>query len=129
VGRDCWCLVCPHILSYRLTGNHYPDFGLHDLPDLLEDVPLAVRARIWYTLDGAPVHFSCAVRDVHSNTYHDLRTGRGGPTAWPPRSMPHSNPLEFYLWSPLKALVCAAPVDNEEALHHRTLNACQTIRN
>jgi hypothetical protein len=25
--------------------------------------------------------------------------------------------------------VYAAPVDNEEALHHRTVDACQTIRN
>jgi hypothetical protein len=28
-----------------------------------------------------------------------------------------------------KALVYAAPVDNEEALHHRIVDACQTIRN
>jgi hypothetical protein len=26
-------------------------------------------------------------------------------------------------------LVCAAPVDSEEALHHRTVDACQTICN
>jgi hypothetical protein len=29
----------------------------------------------------------------------------------------------------LKTLVYAAPVDNEEAPHHRTVDACQTIRN
>jgi hypothetical protein len=28
-----------------------------------------------------------------------------------------------------KTLVYAAPVDNEEALHHRTVDTCQTIRN
>jgi hypothetical protein len=28
-----------------------------------------------------------------------------------------------------KPLVYAAPVDTEEALHHRTVDACQTIRN
>jgi hypothetical protein len=37
---------------------------LHDLPKLLEDVSLAVRARMWYVHDGAPVHFGLAVRDV-----------------------------------------------------------------
>jgi hypothetical protein len=36
--------------------------------------------------DGAPAHFSRAVRDVLNNTYHDPWIGRGGPTAWPPRS-------------------------------------------
>jgi hypothetical protein len=39
------------------------------------------------------------------------------------------DPLDFYLWRHLKTLVYAAPVDNEEALHHRTVGACQTIRN
>jgi hypothetical protein len=45
-----------------------------ELPELLEHVPLAVR----YMHDGAPAHFSCAVRDV-SNTYHDGCTSRGRP--------------------------------------------------
>jgi hypothetical protein len=48
-------------------------------------------------------------------------------TAWPPRS-PDLNPLDVYLWGHLKTLVYAAPVDNEEALH-RTVDACQTVRN
>jgi hypothetical protein len=53
---------------------------------------------------------------------------RGGPTAWPPRS-PDLNPLNFYLWGHLKTLVYVAPVDSEEALHHRIVDVCQTIRN
>jgi hypothetical protein len=39
------------------------------------------------------------------------------------------NPLDFYLSGHVKALVYAAPVDNEEALHHGIVNACQNIRN
>jgi hypothetical protein len=120
--------VDPHISPRRLTGNHYRNFLLHDLPKLLEDVPLAVRARMWHIRDGAPVHFSRAVRDVLNNTYHDRWIGRGGPSAWPPRS-PELNPPDFYLWGHLKTLVYAAPVDNEKALHHRIADACQTIRN
>jgi hypothetical protein len=122
------CLIGPHILPHRLTGNHYRDFLLHDLPKLLGDVPLAVRARIWYMHDGAPAHFSRAVRDVLNNTYHDQRIGRGGPTAWPPRS-PDLNPMDFYLCGHVKTLVYAAPSDNEETLHHRIVDACQTIWN
>jgi hypothetical protein len=74
------------------------------------------------------IHFSRAVRDVLNNTYHDPWIGRGGPTAWPPRS-PDLNPLDCYLWGHLNTPVYAAPVDNEEALHHRIVDACQTIRN
>jgi hypothetical protein len=51
-------------LSHQLTGNHYRDFLSHYLPKLQEDVPLAVSARMWYMLDGTPVHCSRAVRDV-----------------------------------------------------------------
>jgi hypothetical protein len=43
-------------------------------------------ARMRYVRVGAPEHFSRAVRDVLSNTYHDRCIGRGGPTAWLPRS-------------------------------------------
>jgi hypothetical protein len=65
------CFVGPHVLPHRLTGNKYRDFLLHDLPKLLEDVPLAVRAVMWDMHDGAPAHFSHAMRDVLNNTYYD----------------------------------------------------------
>jgi hypothetical protein len=65
------CLVGRHVLPHRLTGNHYRDFLLHYLPKLLEDVPLAVRARMWYMHDGAPAHLSRAVRNALNITYHE----------------------------------------------------------
>jgi hypothetical protein len=65
------CLTGPHVLPHQLTGNHYRDFLLHDLPKLPEDVPLAVRTRLWYLHDDDPAHFSRAVQDVLVNTYHD----------------------------------------------------------
>jgi hypothetical protein len=63
------CLAGPHVLPHRLTGSHYRDFLLHDLPKLLENVPLVVRARLRYMHDAALAHFSHhAVRDVLSNS-------------------------------------------------------------
>jgi hypothetical protein len=50
------------------------------------------RARMWNMHAAAPAHFSRAVRDVLSNTYH----GTGGPTAWSPRST-DLNPLDLHL--------------------------------
>jgi hypothetical protein len=123
-----YCLVGPHVVPHRLTGNPYRYFLSHELPKLLEDVPLAVRARMWYMHDGAPAHFRHPMRGVLSNTYHGRWISRGGPTAWPPRS-PDMNPPDFYLWGRLNTLVYAAPVDNEEALHHRIVDVCQTIHN
>jgi hypothetical protein len=83
---------------------------------------------MWYTGDGAPAHSNCTVSDVLNNTYHERWIGRGGPIASLPCS-PDLNPLDFYLWEPLKTPVYAAPVDNEEALHHCIVDACQTICN
>jgi hypothetical protein len=73
------------------------------------------------------INFSSAVRDIINYTYHEQWIDRAGPTAWPPRS-PDLNPLDFYLWGHLNAIFHAAPVDNEEALHHRIENAYQTIQ-
>jgi hypothetical protein len=39
------------------------------------------------------------------------------------------NPLDCYLRGYRKTIVYAAPVDNEKALHHRIVNACQSISN
>jgi hypothetical protein len=89
--------VGPHVLPHQLTDNTCRDFLLHDLPNLLKDVRLAVRARMWYTHDGSPAHFSRAVRDGLNNTCHDRRISSEGPTAWPPRS-PDLNVPDFYLW-------------------------------
>jgi hypothetical protein len=71
------CLVCPNVLPHRLTGQHYRDFLLHDLPKLLEDVPLAVRAPVWHMRDGAPAHFILAMLDVLNNISHDRWIGTG----------------------------------------------------
>jgi hypothetical protein len=106
----------------RLTGNHYRDFLLHSLPKLLKNVPHG------YMHDGALAHFSCAVRDVLANTYHDRWADRGGPTVWP-LSSPDLSPSGCLSVGSPKTLVNAAPVDNEEALHNRIVDACQTIRN
>jgi hypothetical protein len=77
-----------------------------------------IAERILYMHGGAQEHFSSAVWHGLNGTYHDRWIGRGGSTAWPPRS-PHFNPLNFYLWGHPKTLMLAAPVDNEEVLHHR----------
>jgi hypothetical protein len=79
--------------------------------------------------DGAAAHVSRAVRDILNNAHHGLWIGRGGPIAWPPLSTSDLNPLDLYLWGHLNTLVCATPVDKEEALHHHIVDASQTIRN
>jgi hypothetical protein len=83
--------------SFSLTGvrsaDHYRDFLSHDLPNLLEGVPVY----------GTCMMVLCAVRDVLSNTCRDECVGTGGPTARPPCSS-DLNPLYLYLWGHTKLL-------------------------
>jgi hypothetical protein len=78
--------------------------------------------------DGAPAYFSLTVRDILKTPIMTDGYVEENPIAWTPRS-PDFNPPDFHLWGYLKPLVYAAPVDNEEAFHHRIVDACQTIRN
>jgi hypothetical protein len=57
-------LVGPHAWIHRITGNQSLDFILHDLPKLLEHIPLALWTRKWYMHNGAQAHFGHTVREV-----------------------------------------------------------------
>jgi hypothetical protein len=115
------CLLGSHVLPHKFPGNNYGDFLLHNLPKLLEGVPLAVSSRMCYM---PPAHFIHAARDVLSNTYRDRWIGRGGPTAWPPRS-PGLNPVDFYLCRHLNSLVHAIHADKKR---HFTITLWMRVR-
>lgn len=87
-------LIGPFFFDGTLNGERYANFLENDLPDLLEDVPLDVRAHMWYHHDGAPPHNSALARE-HLNRFYPHRwIGRNGPVPWPPRS-PDLTPLDF----------------------------------
>jgi hypothetical protein len=80
---------------------------------------------MWYLCDDATTYFSRAVQDVLSKTY-DSRTGKGGPHCM---ASTHTW-LESSGFLPVGTpKSTCSPVDNEEALHHRIVDACQTVRN
>ena len=59
-------------------------------------------------------------------TFGDRWIGHHGPAPWPARS-PDLNPLDFFLWGHLKALVYATPVDHVDDLLERIVEGCNTI--
>jgi hypothetical protein len=75
---------------------------------------------------GTCVRVLRAVRDVLSYTCHGRRVGRDGPTAWPPRSTPDLNLLDFYLCGHLNTLCMQLLLTTK---HYLIVDACQTIRN
>lgn len=121
-------LIGPYVLPQRINGQTYLAFLQNVLPELLDDVPYGDRLEMWYMHDGAPPHYSISVRDYLNQMYPDRWIGRGGPTPWPPRS-PDLNPLDYFLWGYLKALVYSEPIISVEQLEQRVLEKCQYIRN
>lgn len=123
-------LLGPVFLPPRLDGRNYHHFLVHTLPELLEDIPVNGRRRMWFMHDGAPAHFSHLARDWLSQpfNYGNRWIGRGGPIAWPPRS-PDLNPLDYFVWGHCKALVYARPVNDVGELRQRVIDAFETIRN
>ncbi|EFN84728.1 hypothetical protein EAI_00011, partial [Harpegnathos saltator] len=61
--------IGPYFLPPRLNGERYGNFLERELPVLLADVPLHVRARLIFQHDGAPAHFSRQVRDILDACY------------------------------------------------------------
>jgi hypothetical protein len=102
-GQEFVVTVGTHVLPHRHAGKHYRDFLLHGFPKLLEDVILAVWTRSFYVHDGAPAHFSLAVRDVLNDTCQDWWLTGEELTSWQSHS-PDVSPTDFYMWGHLKLL-------------------------
>ncbi|RZC36242.1 hypothetical protein BDFB_010604, partial [Asbolus verrucosus] len=111
-------LVGTFVLPARLTEENCLNFLCVHLLGLLEEIPLAIRRNMWFTL---------VVRNLFNTTYGHRWIGRGGPTAWPPPS-PDLNSCDFYLWGYMKSMVYQTPVNNQDLLN-RIVMAAERIRN
>lgn len=120
-------LIGPHIIPNRFTAAHYLEFLEDTLPELLDDVPLALRRNMWYQHDGAPIHTAGPISAWLANHYPQRWIGRRGPVPWPARS-PDLTPLDFYLWGCLKEQVYCVPIDSIEQLINRLQQAAAEIR-
>lgn len=51
-------IIGPFELPENLNGEIYYDVLENELPNLLEDVPLATRRVMWLENDGCPAHYA-----------------------------------------------------------------------
>ncbi|XP_036145999.1 uncharacterized protein LOC118646659 [Monomorium pharaonis] len=129
---NVWCgivngyLIGPYFFDGNVNGENFLAFLRDDLPQLLENVDLQTRQRLWIQLDGAPPHYTRYVRDYLNETYNDRWIGRGGPVAWPARSPDLTSP-DFFLWGYLKNVVYEQTPTTRENMIERIREACRRI--
>ncbi len=79
-------LIGPHFFHDTLNAQSYLRFLQENLPELLQEVPLALRRNMYFMRNGAPPHFGTQVRRFLDTTYTRRWIGRYGPIEWPPLS-------------------------------------------
>lgn len=119
-------VIGPYFFNGHLNGPMYLDFLQHQLPGLLQEVPLYTRNRMWLQQDGAPAHFSRDVREYLNGTFTNTWIGRNGPTNWPARS-PDLTKLDFFLWGHVKGIVYNDPPTTVINMQQRIRDAFASI--
>ncbi|KAJ4431034.1 hypothetical protein ANN_19627 [Periplaneta americana] len=120
-------LVEAYLLPNSLHGSNYFVFLRDVLPELLENISLNIRERIWFQHDGAPPHLDRRVRNHLNATLPDRWIGSDGSVPWPPRS-PDPTPLDFFLWGDVKRFLYEAPTDTAKDLVAPVVEAAHVIR-
>jgi hypothetical protein len=98
-----------------------------ELPQLLEDIPLAVRYRMVFQHDVAPPNFNRAVVE-HLNVHFPERcVGRSNMHPCPPRS-PDLSLLDYCMWGRMKDIVYQRKAQTREELLSRIMHAATEIK-
>lgn len=119
-------MIGPYFFDGNLNGQKFRRFLQDNLPELLEDIAIDVRRRMWLQLDGAPAHFELRARECLNRSYPNKWIGRGGPENWPARS-PDLTCLDFFLWGYIKNIVYNTPPTTPNDMKQRITNAFATI--
>ena len=81
---------------------------------------------IYFQQDGAPPHYTLAVRQWLNGRFANRWIGRRGTIEWPARS-PDLTPLDFFLWGHLKSVIYKTQPLNLEDLKNRIRRECAEI--
>lgn len=119
-------IIGPYFIDGKVDGDGYRKFLNDELVNLLEEVPLELRANMWFQQDGHPAHTAKLTRELLNKKFGNRWIGLHGPREWPPRS-PDLTPLDFFLWGHIKQQVYATRPVSVEDLKDRIVRACRAI--
>jgi len=129
---NTWCgligqqIVGPYFFNNPLNGDVYADFLNNILGQMLEEIPLQTRGRMWLQQDGCPAHYSLVARRAANQLFPNRWIGRGGHVEWPARS-PDLTPMDFFFWGRLKDIVYVQRPTTKNDMMQRIRDACQLI--
>jgi hypothetical protein len=99
----------------------------HSYLDMLENFAVPqIPPGFIFQQDSAPPHFHRDVTTFLDETFPGRWVGRGGPTAWPPRS-PDLTPLDFFAGGFIKDIVYRRKVRDLADFRQRIIEAVELI--
>lgn len=117
-------ILGPFFIQGNLDGENYLHMLQHRIVPALR--ALNLEGPLWYQHDGAPPHYTRAVRTYLDETFPNRWIGRGGEINWPARS-PDLSPNDFFYWGFLKSKVYNGEIEDVGDLQRKIIAASQEI--
>ena len=119
-------LIGPYVFDATVNGESYLEMLRDWLLPQLQHIDSFNDGELFFQQDGAPPHWSRAVRDWLDATFPYSWIGRGGPISWPARS-PDLTPMDYWLWGDLKHRVYATQPRSLNELRQRISDEANKI--
>lgn len=123
-------IIGPLFIDGNLTGILYLEMLQtveHLILECLEANPEEFgEIAVTFQQDGAPPHYTRAVREFLDEHYPGHWIGRRGAIEWPARS-PDLTPLDFFLWGYVKSKVFVTQPESLDELRQRIIGICASL--
>ena len=125
-----WAAICadrligPFFFDQTVNGERYLSMLQEQFWPEVERIGL--NEKMIFMQDGAPPHWSRAVRNWLDMKFAGRWIGRGGPVRWPARS-PDLTPCDFFLWGFIKSKVYGTRPRDIEELKERVSSAFDEV--
>ena len=114
----------PIFFDGTVTGEKYLEILKNQVVPQLQQQPNSHD--LYFQQDGAPPHYSRAVREYLDEVFPEKWIGRRGPIDWPARS-PDLTPMDFFFWGVLKDKVYSRKPRSIDDLKNYINDAFQEI--
>lgn len=126
MGAWSGALIGPYMFETTVNGKRYLEMLRDWLLPQLRQIESFNNGEMFFQQDGAPPHWSRAVRNWLDASFPHRWIGRGGPIRWPARS-PDLTPLDYWLWGDLKQRVYATKPGTLDELRQRITDEAEKI--